>query len=305
MTMTARVSRIAFAMTVGAALAWAPIAGAGAGDMPPLGQKKLIYTHGPWGAGLVTTGVVQAMLKRLGYDVELKLVDVGLAYQALGSGKAELFSSAYLPGQQQYLNAQAGKIDILSVSYGPVPGGLMVPAYAPAASIEDLKKPEIQKAFNGKIVGIDAGAGVMVQAKRVIEQYGLNFELMPSSDAAMAASFKAAYDKKEPIIITGYCPHYLCALYDVKFLEDSKGIYPWSQDYHLVRQGFRTDFPRAAAYLARSTLTADSVSKMLKWMETEKIKPEQAAERFVEQNPELVWYWIGDLVEGVPKPPKL
>jgi glycine betaine/proline transport system substrate-binding protein len=305
MTMTAWVSRFAFAIIVGAAMAGAPMVRAGAADMPPLGRKTLIYTHGPWGAGLVTTGVVQAMLKRLGYDVELKLVDVGLAYQALGGGKAELFSSAYLPGQQQYLNAQAGKIDILSVSYGPVPGGLMVPAYAPASTIEDLKRPEIQKVFNGKIVGIDAGAGVMAQAKRVIEQYGLGFELMPSSDAAMAASFKAAYDKKEPIIVTGYCPHYLCALYDVKFLEDTKGIYPWSQDYHLVRSGFRADFPRAAAYLARSTLTADSVSKMLKWMETEKIKPEQAAARFVEQNPELVWYWIGDLVEGVQKPPTL
>jgi len=113
-----------------------------AADMPPLGQKKIIYTHGPWGSGLVTTNVVQMMLKRLGYDVELKLVDVGLAYQALASGKAEIFSSAYLPGQQQYLNAQAGKIEIFSVSYAPVPGGLMVPAYVPANTIEDLKKPD-------------------------------------------------------------------------------------------------------------------------------------------------------------------
>ena len=276
-----------------------------AADMPPLGQKKIIYTHGPWGSGLVTTNVVQMMLKRLGYDVELKLVDVGLAYQALASGKAEIFSSAYLPGQQQYLNAQAGKIEIFSVSYAPVPGGLMVPAYVPANTIEDLKKPEIQKLFVGKITGIDAGSGVMAQARSVIEKYGLDFELVPSSDAAMAAAFKAAYDKKEPIVVTSYCPHYLCSLYDVKFLEDSKGIYPWSQDYHLVRTGFRTDFPRAAVYLTRSTLTADSVSKMLKWMETEKLKPEQAAERFVSQNPELVWYWIGDLVEGMQKPGNL
>jgi len=276
-----------------------------AGEIPPLGQKKIVYTHGPWGAGLVTTYVVQTMLKRLGYEVELKLVDVGLAYQALASGKAEIFSSAYLPGQQQYMNAQAGKIDIISVSYSPVPGGLMVPSYVPISTIEDLKKPEIQKLFGGKIVGIDAGSGVMVQARSVIEKYDLNYELVPSSDAAMAASFKAAYDKKEPIIVTGYCPHYLCALYNVKFLEDSKGIFPWSQDYHLVRLGFRTDFPRAAAYLARSSLTAESVSKMLKWMESEKLTPEQAAERFISENPDLVWYWIGDLVEGVQKPPNL
>src|SRR5215470_4925327 len=169
-----------------AALITALVPPALAADMPPLGQKKIIYTHGPWGSGLVTTNVVQMMLKRLGYDVELKLVDVGLAYQALASGKAEIFSSAYLPGQQQYLNAQAGKIEIFSVSYSPVPGGLMVPAYVPANTIEDLKKPEIQKLFGGKITGIDAGSGVMAQARSVIEKYGLDFELVPSSDAAIA-----------------------------------------------------------------------------------------------------------------------
>lgn len=296
------------ARTLGLAIAVIAALGAShafAQDVPPLGQKKIIYTHGPWGSGLITTLIGQAMLKRIGYDVDLKLVDVGLAYQALASGKAEIFSSAYLPGQQQYLNAQAGKIDILSVSYGPVPGGLMVPSYVPVDSIADLKKPEIQKLFGGKIVGIDAGAGIMVQAKRVIDEYGLNFELLPSSDAAMATAFKAAYDKKEPIVITAYCPHYLCALYNVKFLEDGKGIYPAAQDYHIVRKGFRADFPRATVFLARFTLTADKVSKALQWMESEKLKPEVAAERLVEQNPELVWYWIGDLAPGMQKPAKL
>jgi glycine betaine/proline transport system substrate-binding protein len=278
---------------------------AAAQSLPPLGQKKIIYTHGPWGSGLTVTYVGQAMLKRIGYEVELKLVDTGLAYQALGSSKAELYSSAYIPGQHQYLNAQAGKVEILSVSYGPVPGGLMVPAYMPISSIADLAKPEIVKMIGGKITGIDAGSGVMAQARKVIEQYGIPLELVPSSDAAMAAAFKAAYEKKEGIVATSYCPHYLCALYDVKFLEDPKGIYGNSQDYHIVRNGFRTDFPRATVFLSRYTLTSDKVSTMLKWMETDKIKPEAAAERFIKENPELVWLWIGDLAEGIEKPASL
>lgn len=278
---------------------------AAAQDIPPLGDKKIIWTHGTWSTGLVVTHIGQTMLKRIGYDVELKLVDVGLAYQALASGKAEIFSSAYLPGQHQYLNAQTGKIDILSVSYGPVPGGLMVPGYVPANTIADLQKPEIEKMLGGKIIGIDAGSGIMLQAKKAIEQYGLKFELVPTSDAAMAAAFKAAYDKKEPIVVTSYCPHYLCALYDVKFLADTKGIYANSQDYHLVRRGFRTDFPRATVFLSRYTLTSDKISTMQKWMETEKITAEVAADRFIEANPELVWFWIGDLAEGVEKPATL
>ena len=289
-----------------AAVLFLELSPAAAEDIPPLGNKTIIWTYGPWSTGLVTTFIGQTMLKRIGYDVELKLVDVGLAYQALASGKAEIFSSAYLPGQQQYLNGLPGKIDILSVSYGPLPGGLMVPGYVPVNTIADLQKPEIEKMFGGKIIGIDAGSGIMLQAKKAIEQYGLKFELVPTSDAAMAAAFKAAYEKKEPIIVTSYCPHYLCALYNVKFLEDTKGIYGNNpQDYHIVRRGFRTDFPRATVFLARYTLTSDKISLMQKWMETEKITAEVAADRFIKANPELVWYWIGDLAKGVEKPATL
>src|SRR5260370_20591168 len=77
---------------VGAMLGVAGLPQAFAQDLPPLGQKKIIYMHGPWGSGLIVTHIGAAMLKRIGYDVELKLVDVGLAYQAMASGKAELFS---------------------------------------------------------------------------------------------------------------------------------------------------------------------------------------------------------------------
>ena len=48
-------------------------------ELPPLGEKTIIYTYGPWGSGEVVTDIGTLMLKRLGYDVRLKLVDVGLA----------------------------------------------------------------------------------------------------------------------------------------------------------------------------------------------------------------------------------
>ncbi|MSO92508.1 MAG: glycine betaine ABC transporter substrate-binding protein [Rhodospirillales bacterium] len=278
---------------------------AGAAEPPALGKKKIIWTHGPWASGLVVTYMGKFLLEKAGYEVEMKLLDTGLAYQAIGTGQAEIWSSAYLPGQDSYLNKHGDNLDILSVSYGPVPGGLAVPGYVAVNSIEELKKPDVRKMFGGKIIGIDAGSGVMAQAKKAIEQYGLDFELVASSGTAKDAAFKAAYDKKEPIIITSWCPHYLCALYSVKFLSDNKGIYKDSQDYHIVRKGFRTDFPRATTLLARYTLTSEKVSQMLVWMENDKISAEQAAKRLMDQQPELVWYLLNDLGAGLTQPSNL
>lgn len=273
-------------------------------DIPSLGNEKITYAHGPWGTTSVVF-VVMEMLERVGYDVEPKLLDTGLAYQALATGNAEIWSNAYLPGQQDYLNKHGDKLDIVSMSYGPVPGGLMVPDYVPINSIAELKDPEIRAMFDGKIVGISAGAGVTKQAQRVVEEYDLDFEVVTSGSSAMATTFKAAYEKEEPVIVTAWCPHYLCAKYGVKFLSDDKGIYGYSQDYHIVRQGFREDYPRATMVLSRMTLVGSLVSEMLLWMEDEGIDFQAAAKRFVDQNPELVWYWIGDLVPDMEKPASL
>jgi glycine betaine/proline transport system substrate-binding protein len=276
-----------------------------AADPPPLGKAAIAYAAPSWTSGRLFTELGRILLEKIGYKVEVKLLDTGVIYQSLATGKMDLFSIAWLPGQQSYFNKFGDSLEILSMSYGPVPGGLMVPAYLDANSIEDLKKPDVRKALGGKIVGIDAGSGLMLQTQKVLKEYGLDYELVTSSGAAMEASFKGAYQKQAPIVVTGWCPHYMCAAYKVKFLDDPKGVYGDARDYHVVRKGFRTDFPRATLLLSRLNLLEEQMSKMLVWVETDKITPEQAAQRFLDANPVLVWYMIGDLGATMQKPAAL
>jgi glycine betaine/proline transport system substrate-binding protein len=181
----------------------------------------------------------------------------------------------------------------------------MVPSYVAANSIEDLKKPEVGREVDGKIIGIDAGAGIMLSSKKAIEQYGLALQLVASSDAAMSAAFKAAYEQKKPIVVTGWCPHILCALYGVKFLEDPKDIYGQDRAMNAVRAGFRTDFPRATTFLSRFTLTDKQLSQLLVWVDSGYMTDAQAVERFMKENQSLVWYMIGGLAPDLKKPTSL
>ena len=297
------VTRFAAAATVAVGLL-IPVA-VSAADPPALGKPTIAYAAPSWASGRMITEVGRILLEKVGYKVEVKLLDTGVIYQSLAAGKMDVFSVAWLPGQQSYFNKFGDSLEILSMSYGPVPGGLMVPTYLDATSIEDLKKPDVRKALGGKIVGIDAGSGLMLQTQKVLKEYNLDYELVTSSGAAMEASFKGAYQKQTPIVVTGWCPHYLCAAYKVKFLDDPKNVYGDARDYHVVRKGFRTDFPRATLLLSRINLFEEQISKMLVWSETEKITPEQAAQRFIDNNPIYVWYLIGDLTTGLPKPASL
>lgn len=97
------------------------------------------------------------------------------------------------------------------------------------------------------ITGIDAGAGIMAATEEAIEEYGLEgYTLQTSSSAAMTAALAAAYEKEEAIVVTGWTPHWKFAKYDLKYLEDPKGVFGASESIHTIaRIGLDADHPSA------------------------------------------------------------
>lgn len=232
-----------------------------------IGETSITIGYTSWSSSTSITALGKLLLEDIGYTVELKQLDTGLIYQALSTGAVDTFFSAWMPGQQSYLNKLGDKIDIIGTASGPAPGGLVVPGYVDINSIEELKNPEVMASLGGKILGIDAGAGLMMQTKEVMAAYEIPAELVTSSGAAMAAAFKTAYEKNEPIVVTGWCPTPMCAKYNLKFLADPKNIYGDARNWTVANSTFREDHPRAARFLARFTLFEKQMSRMLVWID--------------------------------------
>ena len=68
-----------------------------------------------------------------------------------------------------------------------------------------------------------------------------------SSTGAMMSALSEAIDNEEPIIITGWNPHWMFAKYpDMKYLDDPKEIYGGEEGIHsLVRLDLEKDKPEA------------------------------------------------------------
>ena len=69
-----------------------------------------------------------------------------------------------------------------------------------------------------KIIGIEPGAGIMQATENALEEYEnlADWDLVESSSAAMASELQKAYEKEEPIIVTGWTPHWKFAKFDLK-----------------------------------------------------------------------------------------
>ncbi|MNF42843.1 Glycine betaine/carnitine transport binding protein GbuC precursor [compost metagenome] len=274
--------------TLGVAALALGMSTAGAADKPTL---KIGYVNG-WDDSVAATHVAGEILKeRLGYDVELKPVEPAIMWQGVARGDLDATLSAWLPATHgEYYAKLKDKVVVLGSNYKGAKIGLIVPDYVQAKSIEDLSK--YSKDFDGKITGIDAGAGVMRRTEDAIKQYNLDIKLMPSSGPAMATALTRAEKAQKPIVVTGWIPHWMFAKWKLRFLEDPKKVY--GDDEHVdtvVNPGLEAKAADATAFLKNFSWSGEEVGSVMLAIR-EGAKPEAAAKDWIAKNPERVEGWL-------------
>ncbi|MBA2936882.1 glycine/betaine ABC transporter [Paenibacillus sp. CGMCC 1.16610] len=157
-----------------------------------------------------------------------------------------------------------------------------------------------------EIIGIDPGAGLMKQAAQAINDYDLKgWKLVEGSSAAMTAALDKAYKAKTPIIITGWTPHWMFAKYELKYLNDPKGVFGKDEQIHtIVRNNLKKDAPSAYTMLDRFEWSPEEMAVVMSAIIDGK-KPEEAAVAWVKDNADKVDGWVKDLAQEKSKKLKL
>lgn len=266
------------------------------GFSPAKAEAKgtVTITYVEWDCAVASTYVVQALLQeKLGYNVEVLPVSAAAMWQALATGDADAMVTAWLPvTHANYLEQVKGQVEELNVVARGAKIGLVVPDYVTISSIDEMNANADK--FRGRIVGIDPGAGIMGLTEKVIDEYGLtNIELVEGSGATMAAALQDAIRNDEWVAVTGWSPHWKFGRWDLKYLEDPKGIYG-EEEYiaTIVRKGLDKDMPDVYSLLENFSWTQNQMAQVMVWNQ-EGSDPYDSAKRFLEENPELVNEWLG------------
>ncbi|MFD2680692.1 glycine betaine ABC transporter substrate-binding protein [Bacillus seohaeanensis] len=155
-------------------------------------------------------------------------------------------------------------------------------------------KASVGEQVDYKIVGIEPGAGIMKATTKALEEYEnlADWELTESSSAAMATELQKAYEDEEPIIVTGWTPHWKFSKFDLKYLEDPKGIYGEAENIEtFVRKGLKDEQPSAYTVLDQFQWTNDDMGAVMVDIQ-EGMDPEEAATKWVEENSDVVDEWL-------------
>ncbi|QAS51696.1 glycine betaine ABC transporter substrate-binding protein [Halobacillus litoralis] len=147
--------------------------------------------------------------------------------------------------------------------------------------------------LNYEITGIEAGAGVVATAETAVEEYEnlSGWEVSTSSSGAMATALGEAVENEEPIVVTGWTPHWKFAKYDLKYLEDPKEVFGGEEQIKtMVRQGLEEEKPNAYKILDQFNWeAADMESVMLEI--TNGTSEQEAAQNWISENQDKVDAW--------------
>jgi len=255
-------------------------------------ELSIGYVDG-WSDSVATTFVASEVIKqKLGYPVKLQAVATGIMWQGVATGKLDAMLSAWLPVTHgEYWAKDKDKV----VNYGPnfkdAKIGLIVPDYVAAKSVEDLKT---DTTFKNKIVGIDAGSGVMLKTAEAIKAYGLtDYKLQASSGAGMIVELTRAEEAHESIAVTGWVPHWMFAKWKLRFLDDPKGVYGAAETVNSIgSKGLDAKAPEVAAFLKKFQWESkDEIGEVMLAIQNG-AKPEVAAKDWVAKHPDRVAQWV-------------
>jgi glycine betaine/proline transport system substrate-binding protein len=266
----------------------------GSDDDNKKNNEEIVFGLINWPENIAVNHVWKVLLEEEGYEVDIKQLEMGTIMEALSTGDLDVGIEVWLPVQDiSYYEQYKDTVDFNETPWfenGKV--GIVVPEYMDNInSVEDLN--DHKDLFEGEIIGFEPGAGTMEVTEKLIEDYHLDFELVPSSEAAMLGALREAVRAEEPIAVPLWQPHGIFSDLDLKFLDDPQKTYGEVEEISLAkREGFADDYPEINEWLSDWSIDDDETMAELINFVNESDDPLEGAKEWVEENRDLTDEWI-------------
>ncbi|MFP4587687.1 MAG: glycine betaine ABC transporter substrate-binding protein [Desulfohalobiaceae bacterium] len=255
-------------------------------------KVELVYV--PWSSEKASSHVVQAVIEQeLGLECSLQPLTLIAMWESIAAGDKDGMVAGWLPTlQARFLQKFQSEVRDLGPNLQGTMIGLVVPEYVDVESIAGLSC--CAEKFDNRIIGIDPHAGIMQKSEEAIAEYNLQgFQLISGSESTMLSALEKAIEKQEWIVVTGWTPHWKFAKFDLKYLQDPKGVFGAQERIKtIVRKGLQEEMPDVYSFLDRFYWEPEDMEKVMLAAQAEDTSYKQAAQQWVKNNQDKVQDWI-------------
>lgn len=270
----------------------------------------------PWSAAKLTNailGEVVAAHPELGVG-RLKTIQVGPATAWAGAqrGDVDALTEVAMPNQSELAAKAEDRIELVHPTYSGAEQGWYVPSYAvepgqPLAGLTGVTQlNDYADALGNRLVDSDPSFLTTEYNAKRLAGYRLDLEQVTSSEAAQIAELRRAYERRQPILVYLYRPHYIFeelaltklteptpAREDCYTTGDGACAMPAYSAWTAASPDLARSSPGFAAMLRRFELPLDDVEQMLQRVDVDNEDVEVVAREYVAAHPDRVRQWVG------------
>ncbi len=270
----------------------------------------------PWSAAKLTNailGEVVATHPELGVG-RLKTIQVGPATAWAGAqrGDVDALTEVAMPNQSELAAKAEDRIELVHPTYSGAEQGWYVPSYAvepgqPLAGLTGVTQlNDYADALGNRLVDSDPSFLTTEYNAKRLAGYRLDLEQVTSSEAAQIAELRRAYERRQPILVYLYRPHYIFeelaltklteptpAREDCYTTGDGACAMPAYSAWTAASPDLARSSPGFAAMLRRFELPLDDVEQMLQRVDVDNEDVEVVARDYVAAHPDRVRQWVG------------
>lgn len=248
----------------------------------------------------VKGGVVQELLERDGYNVEVTEGSHAEIFPMLGEGEVDILAATWLPNGHSALYEPVRDVTFeIATLYEDARFFWVVPSYVPeetVSSIADLTDPAVREMFPDQIVSLPEGTGLTIAGQRVMDAYGLDdagHELIAAPPAEWLGTFEEAIAAETWVVFPLWQPQWVNAGYDVRALEDPLNAYGEPDTAYLLGHQELKDklSPESLERLSNVRLSIEDVTEMDRMVNVDGLTPREAARTWIEANQETIEGW--------------
>lgn len=251
-------------------------------------------TTNDWSGEVISSTIMAEVLKKAGYNVQLVQADYLAQFAGLRTGDLDVAMEIWATTGQEAMDAaiaaggvvNMGETGMLAREEWWYPSYMeeRCPGLPDWTALKNCAEAfsTVETAPKGRYLGGPVTWGGFDEER--VEALGLDFEVVHAgTDAALFAELEAAYQRKDPIVLWIYQPHWAPVKYEGKFVEfppytpecytdPSVGINPdlaydcskpvgpiWKVAY----EGVETKWPGAAKAIRAFKMTNEDMGKMV------------------------------------------
>jgi glycine betaine/proline transport system substrate-binding protein len=248
-----------------------------------------------WAENIAVSNMWKVLLEEQGYSVSLTSAGKSVVYSGLAGDDLDIGMEVWWPKTDKpFYERFKDDITLHDAWYRGTGLGLVVPSYVDVDSIPELQKHSEEFVQDGRpaVVGIDPGSALMGLAEKAIDAYGLDMDLIGGSGPAMTAALDRAIQRKEPVVVTLWNPHWAFAEYDLKYLDDPKNIFGKGENIRWMSANeFSERYPEVTRWLERWEMNDQQLGSLMAVIKNSDDETE-GARKWIGNHRDLVNSWI-------------